>query len=1170
MANRQLRNLVGHIRQFAGVPVAVEITDRELLERFVSRRDEKAFAALVERHGALVLGVCRRVLRNFADAEDAFQATFLVLARRAGVIHWGDSVGNWLYQVAFRIAANARTETARRQARERLAAKPGKTDVTPALELQDLCVVLDEELRRLPTKYRAPLLLCYLEGYSQGEAAQQLGWTPGAVKGRLERGRHVLHKRLARRGVSLSAVFLAVGLSREAAGQTVLASLASSTLRAAVNFAAGSGPTSAGLSAEASNLAQQMVKSMLVTKLKMTMGMIVATCLLFLGAGVAARQITAGARTEADFTDLSDLATLVQDNATQARDEPARTDRYGDPLPTGALARLGTVRLRHGEGIQSVAFSPDGKTLASAAANSKFVNLWDRSTGKEIRRIGEASPETLAFSPDGRLLATAGGSNVELWDMSTGKRLHQLPCKTFTQKGNSTSQLADVPLVFSANGSMVASVNAEHVVLVWDVAKGKELMRTDEQASPIAFLRFLPGDKTLISLSGARENDGAVQFWEIPTGKEISKVVVPCKDTRTSRPFAISRDGKSVAIEALIQVREKQGAFTSVYTAHCIRILDAVTGQQRLHIQGKNSVVESVEFSPDSRCLAWTNMENEVTIWDTIADKLVSRFRQAPGGFTGGAHALAYDREGKTLATSSQGSALHLWDLALGRELLEKEAHASAVHALVYSPDGQMVASASADQSIRVWSAKSGSPIAKLTGHESPLDALTFSPDGRHLATAATDRTVRLWDLPNGREIHKFTLPDIDLGNGSSQTVNRSLVFTPDSQTLIAAGSDLKFYRWDAGSGKELRQQSWTLHGAERSGQGKDRFAIPPRVRFSPDARTAATTTREAIYLVDVISGREFAKLEGAALPEALAFSGDSRTLVAGGWDKVIRIWEAASAKKLREIRLPDFINSVAVSPDGRIAAAGCGWNPASIHLFDVLSGKEILTFTGLTAYIGALDFAPDGKTLASGHRDATGLIWDVSPANRQVQMAPKELGFAELEKLWTDLESEDATKANSAAWSLTCSPKTVPVFLKNRLPLVPKVTEEKLQKLIADLDADDYAKRQAASQALTKLGTDAHAELRKGLVGKLSLEARRRIEALLDGPTRWIPTTAQMRRIRAIWVLEKIGDQEAVALLRTLAQGAPAAPETQEARVALDRLSKRKAMASDAKPPSG
>ncbi|HLN32722.1 MAG TPA: sigma-70 family RNA polymerase sigma factor [Gemmataceae bacterium] len=1169
MANRQLHGLLGHIRQFAGVPAAAELTDRELLERFVAQRDETAFATLVGRHGSLVLGVCRRVLRNIADAEDAFQATFLVLARKAGVVRWGDSVGNWLYQVAYRIAANARTEGARRQARERQAARLGKTAAAPDVELQDLCAVLDEELRRLPAKYRAPLLLCYLEGLSRGEAARQLGWSLGALKGRLERGRQFLGKRLARRGVSLSAVFLAAGLSREAVSAAVPASLATSTLKAAVNFAAGSGPTSAGLSVEASKLAQQLVKSMLATKLKMAMGMILATCLLVLGVGVAARQMTAGTPTETDLTDLSDLATFVQDNATQARDAPARIDRYGDPLPAGALARLGTVRLRQGEGIQSVDFSPDGKTLASTAG-TKFVSLWDRSTGKEIQRIQEASGKTLAFSPDGHLLATAGGRYVELWDVAAGKRLYQLPCQTFTEKDNSTFYLTDVPLEFSADGSMVTSVNAEHVVLVWDVATGKELMRTAKQASPIAFLRFLPGAKTLISLSGARESDGAIQFWEIPTGKEISKVVVPCKDTRTSRPFAISRDGKSVAIEALIQVREKQGAFTSVYTAHCIRILDAVTGQQRLHIQGKNSVVESVEFSPDSRCLAWTNMENEVTIWDTIADKLVSRFRQAPGGFTGGAHALAYDREGKTLATSSQGSALHLWDLALGRELLEKEAHASAVHALVYSPDGQMVASASADQSIRVWSAKSGSPIAKLTGHESPLDALTFSPDGRHLATAATDRTVRLWDLPNGREIHKFTLPDIDLGNGSSQTVNRSLVFTPDSQTLIAAGSDLKFYRWDAGSGKELRQQSWTLHGAERSGQGKDRFAIPPRVRFSPDARTAATTTREAIYLVDVISGREFAKLEGAALPEALAFSGDSRTLVAGGWDKVIRIWEAASAKKLREIRLPDFINSVAVSPDGRIAAAGCGWNPASIHLFDVLSGKEILTFTGLTAYIGALDFAPDGKTLASGHRDATGLIWDVSPANRQVQMAPKELGFAELEKLWTDLESEDATKANSAAWSLTCSPKTVPVFLKNRLPLVPKVTEEKLQKLIADLDADDYAKRQAASQALTKLGTDAHAELRKGLVGKLSLEARRRIEALLDGPTRWIPTTAQMRRIRAIWVLEKIGDQEAVALLRTLAQGAPAAPETQEARVALDRLSKRKAMASDAKPPSG
>ncbi|HWY85875.1 MAG TPA: hypothetical protein VNX28_04070, partial [Gemmataceae bacterium] len=300
------------------------------------------------------------------------------------------------------------------------------------------------------------------------------------------------------------------------------------------------------------------------------------------------------------------------------------------------------------------------------------------------------------------------------------------------------------------------------------------------------------------------------------------------------------------------------------------------------------------------------------------------------------------------------------------------------------------------------------------------------------------------------------------------------------------------------------------------------------------------------------------AKFAGEDLPETLAFSADSRTLVTGGWGKVLRVWEAASAKIIREIKLDDFINAVAVSPDGRIVAAGCGWNPASIHLYDVVTGKEVLTFTGLTSYIGDLNFAPDGKTLVSGHRDSTGLIWDVAAAYQQAKAAPKELAGDDLEKLWAELESEDAARANAAAWTLSSSPKSAPHFLKDRLPPATKVTVERLLQLIADLDAEVFAKRKAASRELSSFGTDAHAELRKALQGKVSLEHRRRILALLDGPTRFMPDSAQLRRIRAIGVLERVGNEESVGILRNLALGAPAAPETQETISALERLSRR------------
>jgi WD40 repeat protein len=846
-----------------------------------------------------------------------------------------------------------------------------------------------------------------------------------------------------------------------------------------------------------------------------------------------------------------------QSSVTRHDDQGAHVakDAYGDPLPAGALARLGTVSLRHGEAIQAIAFSPDGKTIA-CTDGGKFISLWDRSTGKEVRRIPGASAMALAFSPDGRLLAMAGGKYVELFDAATGERLHQLGNQTFTQKGDSTFSMGNVPLVFSADGRMVASANSDRVAMVWDTVTGKELMRTAPMKNSSS-LRFLPDGKTLLSLSGARQADGAIQLWAIATGKEISKVVIPHQKSMGSQPLAIAPDGKTVAIQVLVEMREKRGNSTIVYWPQSIRLLDTTNGQLRLHVQGKSSVIYNVVFSPDSRCLAWTNMDGEVTIWDTQADKPVHKFRQAGGG-DGGSSAIAYDREGKTLAASSQGTALQIWDLVSGKELLNKEAHGSSIRAVVYSPNGRTVASASADQTIRVWDAGTGKALARLTGHAGPADAIAYSPDGRHFATAASDGSVRLWDRSTGREIHQFNLPNIDTGNGGARVVSRSVAFTPDSQTLIAAGSDLKFYKWDVSTGKELEQRSWSLDGVEQPGNGTERFVNPSHVRFSPDGRTAAATGGKAIHLVDVASGREFAKFAGEAGPETLAFSADSRTLVTGGWGKVLRVWEAASAKIIREIKVDDFINAVAASPDGRIVAAGCGWNPASIHLYDVVTGKEVLTFSGLASYIGDLNFATDGMTLVSGQRDSTGLIWDVAGAYRQAKGAPTELAENDLEKLWTDLESEDAARANAAARTLSSSPKSAPHLLKDRLPPAPMVTVERLMQLIADLDADVFAKRQAASRELSSFGTDAHAELRKTLQGKVSLEHRRRILALLDGPTRFMPNVAQLQRIRAIGVLERIGNDESVAILRNLALGAPAAPETQETKAALERLSRR------------
>src|SRR5262249_3171621 len=187
MANQPMGLVLGHLRQWFDGRSADDPTDGHLLERFLARHDEAAFAALVRRHGPLVLGLCQRLLGNTHDAEDAFQATFLVLVRRAGTLDRRGSVAGWLYGVAYRVAVRARAQRERRRAYERQAPPMQPTATVPDPDRYEVRQILDEELSRLPEKYRAPIVLCYLEGKTHAEAALQLQWPLGTVRGRVAR-----------------------------------------------------------------------------------------------------------------------------------------------------------------------------------------------------------------------------------------------------------------------------------------------------------------------------------------------------------------------------------------------------------------------------------------------------------------------------------------------------------------------------------------------------------------------------------------------------------------------------------------------------------------------------------------------------------------------------------------------------------------------------------------------------------------------------------------------------------------------------------------------------------------------------------------------------------------------------------------------------------------------
>jgi RNA polymerase sigma factor (sigma-70 family) len=285
MSTAQPHPVIRYIRKLAGASQPGDPADGQLLERFIKERDENAFATIVERHGPMVLNVCRRLLFDPHEVDDVFQAVFLVLVRKAGSIGKPALLANWLYGVACRTAANARRQTSRRYAcMEEIMDMPA-TESTPDQAWQELRPVLDEELECLAEKYRAPLVLCYLQGRTYTETARILGWAEGTVSGRLARGRELLRARLLRRGLTLSAAALAALLAQNAASATTVpAVLAANTLKAALLVAAGNS-LAAGVSTHVAALTEGVLKAMFLTKLKIAAAIVLTIGLLGTGGG---------------------------------------------------------------------------------------------------------------------------------------------------------------------------------------------------------------------------------------------------------------------------------------------------------------------------------------------------------------------------------------------------------------------------------------------------------------------------------------------------------------------------------------------------------------------------------------------------------------------------------------------------------------------------------------------------------------------------------------------------------------------------------------------------------------------------------------------------------------------------------------------------------------------
>jgi RNA polymerase sigma factor (sigma-70 family) len=466
-------SLLHHVRRLA----ATALSDEQLLADFLARRSDEAFSALIGRHGPMVFNVCRRILHDAHAAEDVFQSTFLVLADRAGAIRRRASLAGFLHGVAYRLAVRAR----RRRVPNVPATVCDQTVGPPeGLAWKEMLGILDHELGRLSDRYRAPLVLCYLEGRTQDEAARQLGWGLNTLRRRLAQGRRLLEARLRGRGVTLPAAL--TGLLAESAVAVP------GPLRAATLAAAGArAVSSATAGAAALSSARKGITPLLSASIRKA-GVVVAVAALAAAVGFGYVMTTPA--------DQPPAASAPPPAAGPPAAGAAPGDSAADPLPAGAAVRLGTGRYRHGTRIESMAVSADGKLAVTASGWGVYHNppeafsparVFDLTDGRCLYSLPNARgsyTEAVGLSPDGKTLATKDDKFLYLRDAATGKEIRKVKYLPDSGGGRSPTDW----LTFTPDGKQLAAVLMGSAVRLIDVRTG-EVTRPFETGSPLVFSR---------------------------------------------------------------------------------------------------------------------------------------------------------------------------------------------------------------------------------------------------------------------------------------------------------------------------------------------------------------------------------------------------------------------------------------------------------------------------------------------------------------------------------------------------------------------------------------------------------------------------------------------------------------------------------------------------------
>jgi WD40 repeat protein len=779
-------------------------------------------------------------------------------------------------------------------------------------------------------------------------------------------------------------------------------------------------------------------------------------------------------------------------------------DALGDPLPAGAFLRLGTQRLRHGGPILALAWSPDGKWLASAGAGSQSgkVCLWDTASGKEIREF--VPPRSMvaytAISPDGALAVSVDVSGTRyVWETATGKMRTARKLATPT------------PAAFTADGKSIVAVNEQGLLCLLETATLHEQIAFNASGgmkNVVARLSFAPAAK----MAAVADSSGRIRLLDISNGKVVQTVNLDSP----AACLGLSPDGKVLATAGL---------------GPTIQLWDATTGTPLRRLDGHQQEIADLSWSPDGKTLASASADKTARLWNVSTGQQVLKFEKHPGAL----RAVAFSPDGKAVASSGD-NLIHIWDAASGKDLVANTNH-GRIAGVGVALDGKLLLTCGTEPLIRLWNLQSGKMTDQfLIPHARPR-ALDVSKDGKLLAVGVDDGTIHLLELPAGHVVQQ-----IRIKKGKAVTV----ALSPDGKLVASVNPNTTVTLWSVAGGDMVRQFK---HPTE----------AVPAMAFSPDGTLLCTGSNKGlIRMFDVASGTEMARLVGHEdLVEQLAFSPDGLLLVSASHDGKARVWDLTTGKSIRALDVPNGALCVAVTADGRMAVTGSG--RGQVQLWELATGKQRLSLSGHRGPVNNLSLLPNGRTVVTVSSDGTGLCWDLSGRVEEQPKAVKTLTAEEFETQWQSLRGEKVAQAYQALIALSASPEQALARLKTELTPAPRVDPKLIAQWVAELDSKDFVVREKASAALKKSGDAASPALRKLVENPPSLETQIRARQLLgnqDDPL--LPLPARLRLLRALELLERLGTTAARDLAQTLAGGDPEAWQTQEAQGILRRTSKQ------------